>query len=56
MDTAVFDGNLADYKVTGSPDGSQSIVTEIATGDTDVLFNVESLAFLDTTLPFDSIL
>ena len=32
MDTAVFDGNLADYTVTGSPDGSQSIVTEIATG------------------------
>ena len=56
MDTAVFDGNLADYTVTGSPDGSQSIVTEIATGDTDVLFNVEFLAFLDTTLPFDSIL
>ena len=43
MDTAVFDGNLADYTVTGSPDGSQSIVTEIATGDTDVLFNVEFL-------------
>ena len=40
MDTAVFDGNLADYTVTASPDGSQSIVTEIATGDTDVLLNV----------------
>ena len=56
MDTAVFDGNLADYTVTASPDGSQSIVTEIATGDTDVLLNVESLAFLDATRPLDSIL
>ena len=51
MDTALFDGNIADYTVTGSPGSSQSIVTEIATGDTDVLFNVESLAFLDTTIP-----
>jgi Ca2+-binding RTX toxin-like protein len=57
QDTAAFDGNAADFQITADPSaGNAWIVTEIASGQTDSLFNVELLAFFDTTLPFDSIL
>ena len=56
LDWAVFDQEILPTFLCFSSDGNKSLVTEIATGETDLLFNVESLAFLDTTLPFDSIL
>ena len=47
-DTAVFDGNLAGYKVGGGSPENGILVTELATGDTDILFQVERLRFSDT--------
>ena len=47
-DTAVFDGNLADFKVGGGSAENGILVTELATGDTDILFHVELLRFSDT--------
>jgi Ca2+-binding RTX toxin-like protein len=56
LDTAVLDGNRADFVVAPLQDGGRFAVTEVATGDTDVLFSVEFLAFADMTIPFDSII
>jgi Ca2+-binding RTX toxin-like protein len=47
-DTAVFDGNLADFKVGGGSPENGILVTELATGDTDTLFHVELLRFSNT--------
>ncbi len=47
-DTAVFDGNFADFRIGGGPAGSGILVTELATGDTDTVFSVEMLRFSDT--------
>ena len=47
-DTAVFDGDLAQFTVDVPPAGNGISVTEIATGDTDILVNVEVLRFSDT--------
>ena len=47
-DTAVFDGNLADFTVGGGSAENGILVTELVTGDTDILFHVELLRFSDT--------
>ena len=49
LDWAVFDGNLADFAVSGNS------VTEIATGETDLLVNVEILGFRDISIWIDNI-
>ena len=50
LDWAVFDGNLADFAISGNA------VTEIATGETDLLFNVEILGFQDISIWIDNII
>jgi len=49
LDWAVFDGNLADFTIRGNA------VTEIATGETDLLFSIEFLGFRDITVQVDII-
>ena len=56
VDSVVFNGNRADFGVGGSPDGREFLVGEIATGETDLLTNVEFLVFLDMTIPVGQIL
>jgi Ca2+-binding RTX toxin-like protein len=53
-DTALFDGVVADYTIESpqAKDGP-TVVTHIATGDTDQLFNIEALQFADATLQVD---
>ena len=46
-DTAVFDGDLADFKVGGGSAENGILVTELATGATDILFHAELLRFSD---------
>ncbi len=43
----MFDGNLAEFTITGNA------VTEIATGETDLLFDVEFLGFRDISIQID---
>jgi hypothetical protein len=44
----VFDGNFADFRIGGGPAGSGILVTELATGYSDTVFDVELLRFSDT--------
>ena len=46
----MFDGNLADFAISGNA------VTEIATGETDLLFNVEIFSFRDISIWVDNII
>ena len=56
VDTIVFDGNRADFAVAGPPGGGEFIVSELATGEYDLVTNVEFLTFLDMTIQADQIL
>jgi len=42
MDTALFDGNIADFQIGGS------VVTHLATGEADLLSGIEVIRFSDT--------
>ena len=53
-DTAVFDGNAGAFQIQSQ--GQQLLVTEIGTGQTDIVTNVELLAFADVTIPVGDIL
>ena len=60
VDTATFDGTRAGYTITNGlgtngPGGTGVIVTQIASGDTDVVSAVEFLAFADVTLAVDQL-
>ncbi|MCI4661894.1 MAG: lamin tail domain-containing protein [Neomegalonema sp.] len=48
-DTAVFSGNAADYTVTENADGSVSVTDNVGSDGSDLLFNVETLEFADST-------
>jgi Ca2+-binding RTX toxin-like protein len=56
VDTVVFDGNRADFQLAGPPSGGEFIVVELATGQYDLVTNVEFLTFLDMTIRADQIL
>ena len=56
VDTIVFDGNRADFELGGPPGGGEFIVGELATGEYDLVTNVEFLTFLDMTIRADQIL
>lgn len=51
QDTAMFDGNAADFLIQTQDD--QLLVTHVATNQTDVVTNVEFLAFFDITIGND---
>lgn len=51
-DHLVYAGNFADYSVRLS--GTGSIVTDLATGATDTLTNIERIDFADKSLGFDA--
>lgn len=53
-DTALFDGEAAAFQIQSQ--GPQLLVTEIATGQTDVVTNVEVLSFSDFIVPVVDIL
>jgi hypothetical protein len=50
----LFDGAAADYTIeTPQAKDEPTTVTQIATGDTDQLFNIGTLQFTDATLQID---
>jgi Ca2+-binding RTX toxin-like protein len=53
-DTAVFDSDAGAFQIQSQ--GQLLLVTEIATGQTDIVTNVELLAFADVTIPVGDIL
>ena len=46
-DIALFDGIFADFSIE-TPSGGGVSVTQLATGDTDFLVNIELIRFSDT--------
>lgn len=50
IDTAVFSGAFANYKVTAGVDGAWSVADRVAGDGTDSLLNIERLAFSDRTV------
>ena len=56
-DTAIYDGTAGQFQIGAPPPlGNEWTVTEIATGQTDLLFDVEIVAFSDITIRLDDIL
>jgi Ca2+-binding RTX toxin-like protein len=49
-DTAVFDGNFGAFRIQATSTASQWKVTEVATGEFDLVANVELFTFLDATI------
>ena len=54
QDTAIFDGDAAGFQIQSA--GNVLLVTDLATSHTDIVTNVEFLAFRDVTTPVDDIL
>ncbi|MFY0736561.1 calcium-binding protein, partial [Aurantimonas sp. NFXS3] len=51
-DTAVFDGPLANFTIEFDPDGNIEVVNA-ATGEEDLILNIENIQFTDQTITFE---
>ncbi len=54
-DTAVFDGSFGAFRIQATSTAGQWKVTEVASGEFDLVANVELFTFLDTTIRADSL-